>query len=290
MGTPLDTVWIHRSRNAQPLPNHSWAEIVHCSAGPAAATNYRGILYPMWAYGAPGSGLSVNLGRTLVASSFEHAIVILHQIYGEVRADGNGTVPTSLSTDLLTRYDSIQIVKHLEYFSNEIRHEIVMLHRREYERIDGLSDLGAGFMCGRYPKLFPCRVEDYARHSQCHAYLSRQTPPGLIGTRRCGNSNPKCFKLSDSMSGWQPKESALTPSGLKHTETEGVYYCDTDAVAGARAHARGHGHGHRESAEITLSQKPLISERNTSRAWEQLAGALRAGPKRASHREKKLAP
>ena len=166
-GTPLNTVWLHAGHKAQPAPSHSWVEVVHCPSGKPKDTLYRGILYPFWAYAAPGSGLSVNIGRTLVADSFQHAVNLMHQIFGAVDRDGNGTLPSTVSTDYLTSYDSIQILSHHEYFSEELRHEVVLLHRREFESVDGSTKLGIHFMCGRFPSLFTCREQDYKRFATC---------------------------------------------------------------------------------------------------------------------------
>ena len=85
---PLDTVWIARAAmppryQARPIANHSWVEVTHCSSGVIGrgheslnATNTRahgdpGIVLrraigPAWFYVAPGSGVSINVGRTIV--------------------------------------------------------------------------------------------------------------------------------------------------------------------------------------------------------------------------------
>ena len=85
---PLDTVWIARAAmppryQSRPIANHSWVEVTHCSSGVIGrsheslnATNTRahgdpGIVLrraigPAWFYVAPGSGVSINVGRTVV--------------------------------------------------------------------------------------------------------------------------------------------------------------------------------------------------------------------------------
>ena len=46
---------------ARALPNHSWVEVTHCPRPKHTSA--------MWLYEAPGSGVSINLGRTLIVNS-----------------------------------------------------------------------------------------------------------------------------------------------------------------------------------------------------------------------------
>ena len=65
-------VWIRHPVPHRPVPNHSWAEVTHC-----ARTGLQGAL---WAYYAPGSGMSLNVGRTLVLSGRYQANAILSSL------------------------------------------------------------------------------------------------------------------------------------------------------------------------------------------------------------------
>jgi len=127
---PQDSVWVHQgARLLRPAPNHSWVEVVHC----AANSSFRG----KWFYAAAGSGVSINVGRTMVVPDAGHSI-------------GNDA---RLWLDLLARskFDSVQIMHQVSY-SSEKRHEILMAGK-ESEVLDANS---RGVKCGRYPRLFRC--------------------------------------------------------------------------------------------------------------------------------------
>jgi len=218
---PRNLLWI-----AQPFPraapSHSWVEVTHCSVrqphqNGAPAWRQK----PMWMYVAPGSGISIDIGKTHVVHSYQEAMDILASFFtGEERGTqtlcpGEGQQlpavrplpepvldgmewyapikPVNRSTRsrlrardeertrrIATRersafeavhngrvvlepirrgearvnaaaLDSLQIVRHGEWYSGEIRHELIML------RYDECSTLDENIVkCGRYPHLFPC--------------------------------------------------------------------------------------------------------------------------------------
>ncbi|EOD17700.1 hypothetical protein EMIHUDRAFT_209625 [Emiliania huxleyi CCMP1516] len=60
--SPLDTLWVRPARPERPFPNGSWVEVTHCPW----ADDRDETTHAMFLYYAAGSGLSINLGRTLV--------------------------------------------------------------------------------------------------------------------------------------------------------------------------------------------------------------------------------
>lgn len=138
-------------RTAAPLRNHSWVEVTHCAARARRGPRWK--LCPMWLYVAPGSGVSMNIGRSLVLSSYWEAVGVLAALFpGNLSAQGCAACAPPLSSPPiaaaaghgrghrrsaplpridLTGVDTIQILQHMEYFSRTSRHEIVWLHRQE---------------------------------------------------------------------------------------------------------------------------------------------------------------
>lgn len=189
-GTPLDTIFVHRSRLPQPLPNHSWAEVLHCRLRHIRNSTFsRGHEYPFWAYVAPGSGVSVNIGRTLVVRGYGEALALMKAIYGAPNpADPDPDFSKELSTHILTHFDSVQLVNHREYHSEEPRHELVLLHHHE---TDSLRDLQASvaLRCGRHPDLYECSPDDFTRFETCNQHLSSRMAAAVGATGRCTVGN-----------------------------------------------------------------------------------------------------
>lgn len=185
--SPLSMLWIQRDRPPRPLVSGEWAEVTHCGAQSSAelrqrrVERYRGLRTPFWAYGAPGSGVSINVGRTLVASNWSHAVELLHGAFGQRDAHGRGTSPTAGGRALLAAYTSVQIVNHNEFYAGSApRHEIVMLHWREWESLAALATAGTrdaaalsrpppaeSVRCGRHPHLFACGTAHLRRFAHC---------------------------------------------------------------------------------------------------------------------------
>ena len=203
--SPQSALWVQRDRPPRPLSSGEWAEVTHCGAQSSAelrqrrVERYRGLRTPFWAYGAPGSGVSINVGRTLVARSWDHAVELLHGAFGQRDARGRGTPPTPEGRALLAAYTSVQVVNHAEFYAGSApRHEIVMLHWREWESLAELSTAsmrdaaGAGakdtaqegaapdasgssaraapaesIRCGRHPHLFACGPAHLRRFVHC---------------------------------------------------------------------------------------------------------------------------
>lgn len=148
-------LWLHHPVvRFKPVPAHGWVEILHCAkrwdAIPVGAPRFK--VTPLWAYAAPGSGTSMNVGRTLVVSSFGEASQVLARLfpgqqplgctscpcddYGLTGANRSAiaawrTTPYGPGRVDLSALDSVQIANHLEFFSAEPRHEIVFLRKLE---------------------------------------------------------------------------------------------------------------------------------------------------------------
>lgn len=181
----------------RPVENHAWVEVTHCAqlgditeATEAKCSQLRtearnGTRRPikngrlafqcmriagqrgswawrfgtMWFYVAPGSGVSVNVGRSQTFSDYAAAIKFLGLA---MRAEpllrnGHGGVyaaDVNESRGLANQLDSIQILTHDEYFSTEPRYELVLLRHAECERLDQLPS--RIMKCGRHPHLEPC--------------------------------------------------------------------------------------------------------------------------------------
>ena len=168
-GNPLDAMWVHQPR----LPfaqNNSWVEIVHCPKPPGK--NERGLRWmylPMWGYVAPGSGVSVNVGRTRVMPTFDALVHVLHKIFpGRLSpADRNATGCAGEAAHVLRRppgYEGIDSLQadHTEGWARGLRREIVLIRPAECTQ---LVPADAGVRCGRHPHLRQCAEEDLARMS-----------------------------------------------------------------------------------------------------------------------------
>lgn len=92
----------------RPIPNHSWAEVTHCAQGhswvAAASVEPRPAwkCKPMWLYAAPGSGVSINVGRTLVVTDFIEASALLALAFPGDLSGGPAT-PATAGADAASR-------------------------------------------------------------------------------------------------------------------------------------------------------------------------------------------
>ena len=226
IGNTKDLLWISQ-RRASPVPSYGWVEILHCSIDAPRVQSPWAPGWkqsPLWMFVAPGSGISVNVGRTYVARDYEEAANLLSRAFTDDAVQsscpGNHTFPvhdhaasdgwewyaplvphrgslrsrlrrknaaartlarlaqnSSISVDLLpkiedraasvdiSQLDSIQILRHNEYFSTEERHEIVMLRYRECARLRRSM-----VKCGRPPRLFACSSKTLHRVNSCGAW------------------------------------------------------------------------------------------------------------------------
>ena len=209
--TPLDSMWLSQRPASTPFASHTWVEVTHCPNRRATAERRPVELRPLmnwkfrpsWFYLAPGSGVSVNLGRTVAVRSYDAAVWLLRRIFPysapanltceqmatlgrrspDVQADlplealSGGATPVYdleevIRGDIdLRTIDSIQILSHIEYFSRESKAEIMLLQWAEcLELTPDLPEV----RCGRYPH-FSCedRAASIGRLARCARFNAK---------------------------------------------------------------------------------------------------------------------
>ena len=65
-------MWVHQPAVSTAAAQDSWVEVLHCANEPSGKERLlTGWKYaPAWFYAAPGSGVSINVGRTRVVASW----------------------------------------------------------------------------------------------------------------------------------------------------------------------------------------------------------------------------
>ena len=190
---------------APALASSTWVEVTHCAI-PTTRAGFSAWQHGLfWLFVAPGSGLSVNIGRTRAVASFPEGRRILNRIYpGEVDGRCNKMQGrANLSGTEYAEYDdidSLQILQHQEYFSVEQRHEIILLKSSQTE-CDPVRVSTQLFKCGRSPHLDQCSSEAIRRH-QCYAQAgskyrdSNATVEALPHSACKWNTRSLCFRVS----------------------------------------------------------------------------------------------
>ncbi|KAL1499093.1 hypothetical protein AB1Y20_013607 [Prymnesium parvum] len=136
---PADAMWVQSA--VVPLESHAWAEVTHCTEEGESRLDdgwERGV---RWFYHAPGSGVSLNVGRTLVLANHSAR---------NLRLWSEGLRDSSL--------DSVQFLDTAEDGGRPAdalprpRHEIVMLRKPQRRAL---------LRCGRHPWLAdgPCGAD-----------------------------------------------------------------------------------------------------------------------------------
>lgn len=148
-------IWVRHTLPHTPVPPNTWTEITHC-ANPS-------ISGAMWTYYAPGSGVSMNVGNTLVTRHRRHAMKLLMS-WGLLEKN-NKKICHAKSYN--NTYDTIQVLDGFEYYSREPRHEIIFLRHRECDKVFTHT---TGVKCGKYPELFSCSKEHLKRMNTCGWY------------------------------------------------------------------------------------------------------------------------
>lgn len=169
--SPLDTLWVRPARPERPFPNGSWVEVTHCPW----ADDRDETTHAMFLYYAAGSGLSINLGRTLVVPRVSTAQRLLQeaQLLGRCCAGPASRLAAAVATQpacaraaravrpascgapstRLDGIDTLQVPGNRDFVNGEARTEIIWLRRAECE---ALRPTDEGVMCGRHPHLFRC--------------------------------------------------------------------------------------------------------------------------------------
>ena len=208
---PRGGVWVANRGQVAPAANFSFVEVTHCPVDPSANTDRRlssrpWQKRPMWLYVAAGSGVSINVGRTKVLPSYEALGRLLSscRFWEEppIRAAVGPSTCQSRNRPHhkhhcpgLAEFDSVQVLRHFEYYSREPRHELVML------RLDNCAPLTAktpGVMCGRGPN-FLRRCEQtsdaLARLADCQACdLCRPNSLGIQVTKGGPCASTSCYR------------------------------------------------------------------------------------------------
>ena len=86
---PVNAMWLSRFPPEVPFASHTWVEVVHCPNRRATSGRRRlerqplmnWKFRPMWCYHAPGSGVSINLGRTVAVRSYDAAVWLLRRMF-----------------------------------------------------------------------------------------------------------------------------------------------------------------------------------------------------------------
>ena len=229
---PVDAMWVSRGPARTPLPSNAWVEVTHCSNERATRERrkvesmplMRWKHQPMWFYVASGSGVSINLGRTVAVSTYEAAVWLLRRIFpgrlreGSMTCDEVGQLDRrvdGVKTDLqvprvnasgetpiynteqvvhgdidVGSIDTIQILSHMEYFSRESKYEVVDLRWNECAKLSAAS---TRVQCGRYPE-FACedRATSLGRMNKCAKFNGR-----LLG-KRVGKSMRQLSRFGKS--------------------------------------------------------------------------------------------
>ena len=87
---PQDALWLHSvPSSAPPAANHSWIEVAHCPDRRKKERDARSPAFkfgPLWLYAAEGSGVWVNVGRTIAVAEYKDAAAIIeHALPGNTR-------------------------------------------------------------------------------------------------------------------------------------------------------------------------------------------------------------
>ena len=244
---PHGALWLHSEQEPQPAASHSWVEVTHCAqqgditeateakcaalqamgrnhtrppikhwklafqcmhmAGKRGSWAWR--FGTMWLYVAPGSGVSINVGRTKVFREYAPAEAFLRRALREeplerARSSRCDVLPAVVneSRGLATGLDSIQVLRHHEYFSTEPRYELIMLRHAECESLATASSASLDLRCGRHPHLTACtngsaalqRVSTCATgvasiHESVRGFLSRECKTPAMQARCLRNGS-----------------------------------------------------------------------------------------------------
>lgn len=236
---PAGAVWVSQL-DPLPVPSGGWAEIYHCPEGDEPWAQG-----PMWLHVAPGSGVSVNVGRTLITTYQTAVDWLLELEEGRAKRQVDRTrcdvVDGSIAAELarhprLARLDSLQIVRHLEYFSPEPRNELLLLRRRECERITASTP---GVRCGREPELRKCTGNETALLSMARcAAADEQAHNERVGVAACAP-----HPLSASACFWPNRTQATTqvcPAAPAHKPQRSTVLTTQQQHAGALQGPRRH--------------------------------------------------
>jgi len=184
MANPHGSLWVHTPHHV-PVPSHGWIEVTHC--GKPRGVGGGGSL--PWFYAARGSGVSLNVGRT-VAINLRAEPGCAHFL-GRPTFDTKAEVLTCLHRCLRTRkyedsekLDSVQLLQAMDQYTDEPRHEIIMLSAAvlsESEQILVAASNERLLMCGKEPLLHRCTGQHAPIHfmSNCSTIIVPSLKPAM---------------------------------------------------------------------------------------------------------------
>jgi hypothetical protein len=215
----MQAVWVHQPPlKLLPAPaSHSWVEVSHCFY-----YNYGEHVHArtsMWFFAVPGSGVSINVGRTLHihAGTFgARSVERMHKFMILVsRNTTRGTARLRKQLRELTNqtdvgYDSLQFPLHAPKsgrWRGERLTEIVMLNWGS--EMSFLSSHLDHIRCGRHPYLRPCTLSDAAIRVHGPA-CARQMPTPWVERLNC---SAQAYRTD----GGAERKAALEASILRQT-------------------------------------------------------------------------
>lgn len=187
-------VWIHRPPLQASHSDGEWVEVSHCYYSSEGITSST----PMWFQAVPGTGISINIGRSLRLDAMAsdeahryterlHKAIVRGRVPRHVNTSGcDGPGGLSCMHDLAA-YDSLQYpLRAHPSFGDERWTEIVML--RWPGEASFITARQNRLMCGRHPYLRPCSLRDEAvRMMGPGCIRSMATHPAVVQVMRQSN-------------------------------------------------------------------------------------------------------
>jgi len=188
-------LWLHRPTAPGPFDDHSWAEVTHCGYHAEGVNS----LTPMWFMAAVGSGVRINVGRSVRmpelrlsmvqkdlrnkcrARSSEHCPGVdhydAHQVH-QLLIHPHGQldkISRLLGVNDIRYYDSVQFPsRSIPSWRGSVHTEIIMLNW--FSENDYLAQhvSEAGLRCGPPSRMRPCRADEPAMQQQAHGVCDAQ--------------------------------------------------------------------------------------------------------------------
>lgn len=169
--------------------DHEWVEATHCFYFHAREHTSRSS--PMWFFAAPGAGISINVGRTLVVREADYGAAVVRALHRSLRASHKlarpvrrkllggpvknaegrraveeilGPLIRAMGAAFAPPYDSVQLEQTAQASCSwEQFVEIVVLGwGKELSYLPSYLNQTAHMRCGRHPHLRPCALSDAA--------------------------------------------------------------------------------------------------------------------------------